>query len=32
LWVVVDGAYVKAPFHKPLIALGVTVFSRLLRL
>jgi DDE superfamily endonuclease len=29
LWVVVDGAYAKAPFLKPLIALGVTVVSRL---
>lgn len=29
LWVVVDGAYAKAPFLKPLIALGVTIISRL---
>jgi hypothetical protein len=29
LWVVVDGAYAKAPFLKPLAALGVTVVSRL---
>ena len=29
LWVVVDGAYAKAPFLKPLIELGVTVVSRL---
>jgi len=29
LWVVADGAYAKAPFLKPLIALGVTVVSRL---
>jgi hypothetical protein len=29
LWVVVDGAYAKAPFLKPLIALGVTIVSRL---
>ena len=29
VWVVVDGAYAKAPFLKPLIALGVTVVSRL---
>jgi hypothetical protein len=29
LWVVADGAYAKAPFLKPLRALGVTVVSRL---
>ena len=29
VWVVVDGAYAKAPFLKPLIRLGVTVVSRL---
>jgi hypothetical protein len=29
LWVVADGAYAKAPFLKPLQALGVTVVSRL---
>src|SRR5262249_42726549 len=29
LWAVVDGAYAKAPFLKPLRALGVTVVSRL---
>jgi hypothetical protein len=29
LWVVVDGAYAKAPFLKPLAELGVTVVSRL---
>lgn len=29
LWVVTDGAYAKAPFLKPMIALGVTVVSRL---
>lgn len=29
LWIVVDGAYAKAPFLKPLIELGVTVVSRL---
>ena len=29
LWVVVDGAYAKAPFLKPMIARGVTVVSRL---
>jgi hypothetical protein len=29
LWAVVDGAYAKAPFLKPLQALGVTVVSRL---
>jgi hypothetical protein len=29
LWVVADGAYAKAPFLKPMIALGVTVVSRL---
>jgi hypothetical protein len=28
-WVVVDGAYAKAPFLKPMIARGVTVVSRL---
>ena len=31
LWVVADGAYAKAPFLKPLRALGVTVVSRLRR-
>ena len=29
LWVVVDGAYAKAPFLKPVCDLGVTVVSRL---
>lgn len=29
LWVVVDGAYAKAPFLKPMIRRGVTVVSRL---
>jgi hypothetical protein len=29
LWVVADGAYAKAPFLKPLIALGVVAVSRL---
>ena len=29
LWVVVDGAYAKAPFLKPAMALGLTVVSRL---
>ena len=29
LWVVVDGAYAKAPFLKPAISLGMTVVSRL---
>jgi hypothetical protein len=29
LWVVADGAYAKAPFLKPMRALGVTVVSRL---
>lgn len=29
VWVVVDGAYAKAPFLKPVIGLGVTVVSRL---
>ena len=29
LWVVVDGAYAKAPFLKPAMALGMTVVSRL---
>ena len=29
LWAVVDGAYAKAPFLKPLARLGVTVVSRL---
>jgi len=29
LWVVTDGAYAKAPFLKPMRALGVTVVSRL---
>lgn len=29
LWLVVDGAYAKAPFLKPLRQLGVTVISRL---
>jgi hypothetical protein len=31
LWAVVDGAYAKAPFLKPMRALGVTVVSRLRR-
>jgi hypothetical protein len=31
LWVVADGAYAKAPFLKPMRALGVTVVSRLRR-
>ncbi len=31
LWVVVDGAYAKAPFLKPVGGLGVTVVSRLRR-
>jgi hypothetical protein len=31
VWAVVDGAYAKAPFLKPLAALGVTVVSRLRR-
>jgi len=31
LWVVVDGAYAKAPFLKPVMGLGVTVVSRLRR-
>ena len=29
LWVVTDGAYASAPFHKPMRALAVTVVSRL---
>jgi hypothetical protein len=29
LWVVADGAYAKAPFLKPALALGITVVSRL---
>jgi hypothetical protein len=29
LWVVVDGAYAKAPFLKPAMSLGITVVSRL---
>jgi hypothetical protein len=29
LWVVTDGAYAKAPFLKPALALGMTVVSRL---
>ena len=29
LWVVADGAYAKRPFLKPVLALGVVVFSRL---
>ncbi len=29
LWLAVDGAYAKRPFLKPVLALGVTVFSRL---
>jgi hypothetical protein len=29
LWLVVDGAYAKAPFLKPVCSLGVTVVSRL---
>jgi hypothetical protein len=29
LWVVVDGAYASAPFLKPVMAMGVTVVSRL---
>ena len=29
VWVVVDGAYAKAPFLKPMKSLGVTVISRL---
>ena len=29
LWVVVDGAYAKAPFLKPAMSLGMTVVSRL---
>jgi hypothetical protein len=29
LWVVVDGAYAKRPFLKPVLALGLVVFSRL---
>ena len=29
LWVVVDGAYAKAPFLKPALSLGTTVVSRL---
>ncbi len=29
IWVVVDGAYAKAPFLKPAMALGMTVVSRL---
>ena len=31
LWVVADGAYAKAPFLKPMRAIGVTVVSRLRR-
>ena len=31
LWVVADGAYAKAPFLRPMRALGVTVVSRLRR-
>src|SRR5262249_8067755 len=31
LWVVVDGAYAKAPFLKPMRSLGVTMVSRLRR-
>ena len=29
LWVVADGAYAKAPFLKPMIAMGIVVVSRL---
>src|SRR5262249_42448900 len=29
LWVVVDGAFAKRPFLKPVLALGLVVFSRL---
>jgi hypothetical protein len=29
IWAVADGAYAKAPFLKPLLALGVTIVSRL---
>lgn len=29
LWLVVDGAYAKRPFLKPVLSLGVVVFSRL---
>jgi hypothetical protein len=29
LWLVADGAYAKRPFLKPILALGVVVFSRL---
>jgi hypothetical protein len=29
LWLVVDGAYAKRPFLKPVLALGLVVFSRL---
>lgn len=29
LWLAVDGAYAKRPFLKPVLALGVVVFSRL---
>ena len=29
IWVVADGAYAKAPFLKPAMALGMTVVSRL---
>lgn len=29
LWLAVDGAYAKRPFLKPVLAVGVTVFSRL---
>jgi hypothetical protein len=29
LWVVVDGAYAKAPFLKPALRLGITIVSRL---
>jgi len=31
VWLVVDGAYAKRPFLKPVLALGVVVFSRLRR-
>ena len=31
LWIVVDGAYAMRPFLKPVLALGVTVVSRLRR-
>ena len=31
LWIVVDGAYAKRPFLRPVLALGLVVFSRLVK-